>query len=75
VNGKVYEVKGPVIDVIFEDELPAINDALTCNIAAKDNNGIEIKLTMEVALHVGNRVVRCIAMDSTDLITKDKLRM
>ena len=66
MNGKVYVVKGPVVDVIFEDELPSINDALVCNVLAKDNNGIEIKLTLEVALHVGNRVVRCIAMDSTD---------
>ena len=30
------------------------------------NNGIEINLTLEVALHIGNNKVRCIAMDSTD---------
>ena len=67
MDGKIVEVKGPVVDVKFEDgNLPKINDALTVNVSANDNNGVEIKLTLEVALHVGNKVVRCIAMDSTD---------
>lgn len=67
MNGKIVEVKGPVVDVKFEDgNLPKINDALKVNVSANDNNGVEIKLTLEVALHVGNKVVRCIAMDSTD---------
>ncbi len=64
--GKVVEVQGPVVDVVFENELPKINDALTINITKEENSGVEIKLTLEVALHVGNKVVRCIAMDSTD---------
>ncbi len=65
--GKVIEVKGPVVDVRFpEGKLPNINDALTINILPEDNNGVKINLTLEVALHVGNNVVRCIAMDSTD---------
>ena len=64
--GKIVEVKGPVVDVLFTDELPAINEALTVNVSANDNNGVAIKLTLEVALHVGNKKVRCIAMDSTD---------
>ena len=64
--GKIVEVKGPVVDVLFEEELPAINEALTINVSANDNNGVAIKLTLEVALHVGNKKVRCIAMDSTD---------
>lgn len=67
MDGKIVEVKGPVVDVKFEDgDLPRINDALKVNVAASDNNGVEVKLTLEVALHVGNKVVRCIAMDSTD---------
>lgn len=67
MDGKIVEVKGPVVDVKFEDgNLPKINDALKVNVNANDNNGVEIKLTLEVALHVGNKVVRCIAMDSTD---------
>lgn len=67
MDGKIVEVKGPVVDVKFEDgNLPKINDALKVNVSANDNNGVGIKLTLEVALHVGNKVVRCIAMDSTD---------
>ena len=65
--GKVVEVKGPVVDVKFESgNLPNINDALTINISANDNNGVKINLTLETVLHVGNNIVRCIAMDSTD---------
>jgi len=65
--GKIVEVKGPVVDVLFPDgQLPAINEALTINVSENDNNGVAIKLTLEVALHVGNKKVRCIAMDSTD---------
>ena len=65
--GQVVEVKGPVVDVLFADEkLPAINEALTIKIPKEENQGIEINLTLEVALHIGDRKVRCIAMDSTD---------
>ena len=65
--GQVVEVKGPVVDVLFaEGELPAINEALILDISKEENNGIQIKLTLEVALHIGDRKVRCIAMDSTD---------
>lgn len=67
MDGKVLEVKGPVVDVIFEDSnLPKINDALTIYIPKEKNNGVEINLTLEVALHMGNKIVRCIALDSTD---------
>lgn len=65
--GRVIEVKGPVVDVLFENSnLPQINEALTINVDAADNHGVEINLTLEVALHVGNKTVRTIAMDSTD---------
>ena len=64
--GKIIEVKGPVIDVIFEDGLPQINEALKVNVPKEENNGFAINLTLEVALHVGGGKVRCIAMDSTD---------
>lgn len=65
--GKVIEVKGPVVDVIFEDgDLPKINDALKISIPKEDNHDVAIHLTLEVALHIGNKTVRCIAMDSTD---------
>ncbi|MCM1130476.1 MAG: F0F1 ATP synthase subunit beta [Roseburia sp.] len=65
--GKVIEVKGPVVDVLFEDDnLPQINDALKINVLKEENHDVEIHLTLEVALHIGNKIVRCIAMDSTD---------
>ena len=69
-KGKIVQVMGAVIDVKFEDELPEINHALTINIDAKDNNGVEIVLTLEVSLHLGNNVVRTIAMDSTDGVVR-----
>ena len=65
--GRVVEVKGPVVDVLFEDsELPKINDALKISVSKEENSGVEINLTLEVALHIGGKKVRCIAMDSTD---------
>ena len=67
MDGKIVEVKGPVVDVLFESgNLPNINDALKISVDASQNNGVSIDLTLEVALHVGNKIVRCIAMDSTD---------
>ena len=65
--GIIVEVKGPVVDVSFENEpLPKINDALKVKIEEKYNHGFAIDLTLEVALHVGGGIVRCIAMDSTN---------
>jgi len=57
---------GPVIDVLFTEDLPEINHALTVNVDGADNNGIPINLTLEVSLHLGNNIVRTIAMDSSD---------
>ena len=60
--GKVVQVIGPTVDVAFEAEkLPQIYNAIIIEDAARG-----IRLTVEVALHVGDNVVRCIAMDSTD---------
>jgi F-type H+-transporting ATPase subunit beta len=60
--GRVVQVIGPTVDVAFDpDELPKIYNAILIEDAARD-----IKLTVEAALHVGDNVVRCIAMDSTD---------
>ena len=59
-KGKVSQVMGPVVDVIFEEGfLPSIYNALTMNIGEK-------VLTVEVAQHIGDNIVRCIAMSSTD---------
>ena len=63
--GKVVQVIGPVIDVEFEEgQLPAImNSILITNPAINDQ---EDNLIVEVAQHLGDNVVRCIAMDITD---------
>ena len=65
-KGKIIAVRGPVVDVMFTDSLPNINNALEIKVNKEDNNGIAIDLVLEVALHIGEGVVRCIAMDSTD---------
>lgn len=58
---------GPVVDVEFnKGELPAIYDALKIEIPAEKNNGFPINLTLEVELHIGDNIARCVAMDSTD---------
>jgi len=60
--GKIVQVIGPTLDVEFpSDKLPNILNAL--RIEDKDRN---IALTCEVSLHVGDNVVRAIAMSSTD---------
>ena len=63
--GQVVQVMGPVVDVRFnEGELPEINNALIVKIDNADSE--PISLTLEVALHRGDNVVRTIAMSSTD---------
>ncbi|NOT33212.1 MAG: F0F1 ATP synthase subunit beta [Candidatus Eisenbacteria bacterium] len=60
--GRVVQVIGPTVDVAFDpDKLPNILDAITITDKAR---GIDV--TVEAALHVGDNVVRCIAMSSTD---------
>ena len=57
--GRVSQVLGAVVDVQFEGELPYIQSALTSMIGDR-------KLVLEVSQELGERTVRCIAMDSTD---------
>ena len=63
--GKVVEVKGVVIDVVFTGELPQINNALAIKIPGADGNG-GVDLIAEVQQHLGDDRVRAVAMDSTD---------
>ena len=59
-TGKIVQVIGPVVDIRFSaDALPAIRNAI------KIDKG-DSKMTCEVAQHIGDDVVRCIAMSSTD---------
>jgi len=58
---------GPVVDVKFnKGELPAIYSALKIVVPKESNNGVDIDLTLEVELHIGDNEARCVAMDSTD---------
>ncbi len=67
--GKIKQVMGPVVDVEFESgELPEILNALTLTNPAIDDR--KDNLVLEVAQHLGDRVVRAIAMDSTDGLTR-----
>jgi F-type H+-transporting ATPase subunit beta len=60
--GKIVQVIGPTVDVEFQsDQLPAILNALKI---VEEERGIN--LTCEVSLHIGDNVVRAIAMSSTD---------
>ena len=63
--GRVVQVIGPVVDVAFDSaELPEINTALLVSNPSIDSNADN--LTIEVAQHLGEKTVRCVAMDSTD---------
>ncbi len=67
--GEITQVIGPAVDILFPSTaLPPIYNALKVTNpslgAEKDN------LTLEVAAHIGDGVVRCIAMDSTDGLTR-----
>ena len=57
--GRITQILGAVLDVQFEGDLPFIQNALTTKTATGT-------LVMEVAQELGERTVRCIAMDSTD---------
>ena len=64
-KGKIIQVIGPVLDVEFSDgQLPQILTALKITNPVIDDT--EGNLVVEVAQHLGDNVVRCIAMDTTD---------
>lgn len=63
-NGKIIQVLGPVVDVEFDSgKMPMIKDALEVNRDGK-------RLVMEVASHVGNNIVRCIMLGSSEGLVK-----
>ena len=64
-KGRIVQVMGPVVDVVFEDgNLPYIKDALEV-----ENNGK--KCIMEVAQHLGNNEVRCLMLAASEGLHKD----
>ena len=63
-SGKITQVIGAVVDVKFDEDLPWILNALEV-----DNNGS--RLVLEVAQHLGENTVRCIAMDATEGLVRN----
>ena len=64
-QGKISQVIGPVVDVVFDgDYLPRMKEALTVEVQGR-------KLVMEVAKHTGNHTVRCILLDGAEGLARD----
>jgi F-type H+-transporting ATPase subunit beta len=65
-QGRITQIISAIVDVKFDADVPLPNilNALKCNISSQKN------LILEVAQHIGDNTVRCIAMDSTDGIAR-----
>src|SRR5690242_19761664 len=77
--GRIEEIQGVVLDVVFPDKLPAINSALTIKrpaaAAEEEAEGISAEaggelLVCEVQQHLGDDRVRAVAMDTTDGLSR-----
>lgn len=65
--GRITQVMGPVVDVKFENgQLPEIYNALRIEQKGEAINAVDVDVTLEVAIHLGDNTVRTVAMDSTD---------
>ncbi len=62
-KGKIVQIIGPVVDVEFSGQLPAIYNALVVNFTVQ---GQAVKLTLEVQQHLGDNWVRAVAMSTTE---------
>src|SRR5678816_2928161 len=62
-KGKIVQVIGPVVDVEFTGQLPAIYNALSVEFKVQDQ---PTKLTLEVQQHLGDNWIRAVAMSSTE---------
>lgn len=66
-KGEIVQVIGPVVDVRFKSgQLPSINNALI----VENSQNEDEKLVLEVALHLGDNIVRTIAMDATEGLSR-----
>ncbi len=66
-TGRVVQVMGPVVDIQFErGHLPEIYNAIKIEHKAQSSGEVDINLVVEAALHLGDNIVRCVAMSSTD---------
>ncbi|UCF35379.1 MAG: F0F1 ATP synthase subunit beta [Acidobacteriota bacterium] len=70
VEGKILQVLGPVVDVKFEGgHVPAIYNAIRVTSEGFDTP-VKIELTAEVSQHLGEGVVKCVAMEPTDGVVR-----
>ena len=66
-TGRVVRVTGPVVDVEFgRDTMPELNNALHVDVNLGEGNQLNKQLTLEVAQHIGDNMVRAISMQPTD---------
>ncbi|MBG9735113.1 F0F1 ATP synthase subunit beta [Paenibacillus alvei] len=66
-KGRVISVMGPVVDIEFErGQLPEILNAIKIEQKSTTAGAPDINLTLEASVHLGDNVVRCVAMSSTD---------
>ncbi len=63
-KGKIVQIIGPVVDVEFPGQLPAIYNALTIDFTPP--GGQPVRLTLEVQQHLGDNWVRAVAMSTTE---------
>src|SRR2546421_12930718 len=67
-TGKIVQVIGSTFDAEFEEgHLPEIYNALTID---TENKGVRLRLTGEVQQHLGGNRVRCVALGSTDGLSR-----
>ena len=72
--GTIVEIRGVVIDAVFQGELPAIYNALKIELPSTDGSDSVTTLVAEVQQHVGDGRVRAIAMDATDGLSRGTRR-
>ncbi|NOU95041.1 F0F1 ATP synthase subunit beta [Paenibacillus sp. LMG 31456] len=66
-KGRVVNITGPVVDIEFErGQLPEILNAIKIERKAEKAGEQDIQLTVEAAVHLGDNLVRCVAMSTTD---------
>lgn len=72
-KGKIVNVIGPVVDVKFENELPDIYAALTVIGGGEQaiKSELKIDLVLEVMDQIGDNIVRCVALSSTDGLVRN----
>ena len=66
-KGRVVQVMGPVVDIQFErGSLPEIYNASNIQVKSQSSGERDINLVVETSLHLGDNIVRCVAMSTTD---------